>query len=82
MLGMSRVTSSGPELGVAGFDFELFDVDRSVVIFPDQFFADQDGVFEVITAPRHERHENVAAERQFAHVGAGTVGQNLSFTTR
>jgi len=36
---------SRPELGVAGFDFEFFDVDRSVVVFLDQLFADQDGVF-------------------------------------
>jgi hypothetical protein len=70
------------QLGVAGLDLELFDVDRGVVVFLDQLFADQDGVFEVIAAPGHEGHQHVAAERQFAHIGAGTVGQHLPFTTR
>ena len=67
-----------PQLGVARFDFELFDVDRGVVVFLDQLFADQDGVFEVVAAPGHEGHQHVASERQFAHIGAGTVGQHLA----
>ena len=67
-----------PQLGVAGLDFELLDMDRGVVVFLDQLFADQDGVFEVVTAPRHERHQDVSPQRQFAHIGARTVGQNLS----
>src|ERR1700674_4029108 len=41
----------GTELGVAGFDFVLLDVNRGVVIVLDQLFADQDGVFEVVAAP-------------------------------
>jgi hypothetical protein len=81
MFGISRVISSGSQLGIAGFDFEFFDVDRSVVVFLDQLFADQDGVFEVVTAPRHERHEHVTAEGQFAHIGARTIGQHLPFFT-
>ena len=66
-----------PELGVARFDFELLDVDRGVVVFLDQLFADQDGVFKVVAAPGHERHQHVAAQSQFAEVGAGAVGQHL-----
>ena len=66
------------ELGVAGLDFELFDVDRGVVVVLDQLFADDDGVLEVVAAPRHERHQDVAAEREFAVVGAGTVGQHIA----
>ena len=67
----------GSELGVAGFDFELLNVDRGVVVFLDQLFADQDGVFEVVTAPRHEGDQNVASQSQLAHIGAGSIGQNL-----
>ncbi len=68
----------GAELGVAGFDLELFDVDRSVVVFLDQLFRDHDGVFEVVPAPGHERHQDVSSERQFAHVGARPVGQHVA----
>src|SRR5205823_8411343 len=43
-----------PQLGVAGFDFELLNVNRGVVIFLDQLFVDQDRVLAVIPAPGHE----------------------------
>src|SRR6202011_6101343 len=48
-----------------------------VVIVLDQFFADEDGVFEVVTAPGKERDQNVASESQFTTLSARTVGQNL-----
>src|SRR3984885_7343769 len=65
------------QLGVAGFDFKLLDVDRGVVIVADQLFGNQDRVFEVVTAPWHEGHEYVAAQGQFALLGARTVGDDL-----
>ena len=68
----------GAELGVARLDFVFLDVNRSVVVVLDQLFADQDGVFEVVAAPRQERDQDVAAKRQFAAVGARPVGQHLS----
>ena len=68
----------GTQLGVAGFDFELFDVDRGVVVFLDQLLGHHDGVFEVVAAPGHERHQHVAAKRQLAQVGARTVGQHVA----
>src|SRR5207244_12587950 len=55
----------GTELRVAGFDFVLLDVDRSVVVVLYQLFADEDGVFEVVSAPRQEGHEHVASQGQF-----------------
>src|SRR5258707_290072 len=67
----------GTELGVAGLDFVLLDVNRGVVVVLDQLFADQDGVFEVIAAPREERHQDVAPERQLAAIGARAVRENL-----
>src|SRR5258707_116396 len=67
----------GTQLGVAGFDFVLLDVNRSVVIVLDQLFADQDGVFEVVSTPRQERHEDVTSERQLAAIRARTVRENL-----
>src|SRR5581483_4564663 len=65
------------QLGVARLDLELFDVDRGVIVFLDQLFADQDRVFEVVAAPRHERHQDVPPQRQLAFVRAWTVGQHL-----
>ena len=66
------------ELRVAGFDFEFLDVDRGVVVVFDETFGNQNRVFKVVAAPRHERDEHVASKRQFSFFGAWTVGQNLS----
>src|SRR6266705_467904 len=68
----------GAKLGVARFDFVLLDVDRGVVVVLDQLFADKDGVFEVVAAPRHESHEDVAAESKFAALCARAIGKNLA----
>src|SRR2546430_1079333 len=66
------------KLGIARFDFIFLDVDRSVVVVLNQLFADQDGVFEVVTAPGHESHEHVAAKGKFAAFRARTIGKNLT----
>src|SRR5207253_8173339 len=34
--------------------------------------------FEVVAAPRHEGHQDVAPESQLAGVGAGAVGEDLA----
>ena len=67
-----------PKLRVAGFDLELLDVDRGVVVLADQLLRDKDRVLEVVTAPRHERDQDVAAEAEFALLGARTVGDDLA----
>ena len=67
----------GTEFRVARFDFILLDVNRSVVVLFHQLFADEDGVFEVVPAPWHERHEHVAAESELAAIRARAVGQHL-----
>ena len=66
------------QLSVARFDFVLLDVNRSVVVVLDQLFADQDGVFEVVTAPGQEGHQHVASQREFSALGARSVGQHLT----
>src|SRR5882762_6038924 len=43
-----------PQLGVARFDFEFLDVDRSVVIVAYQLFRNENRIFEVVSAPWHE----------------------------
>ena len=67
----------GTKLRVAGFEFELFDVNRGVVILLHHLFRNQNRVFEVVAAPRHERDQHVASQRQLAKVGAWTVGDYL-----
>ena len=54
------------ELGVAGDALELLDVDRGEDVVLDQALGDEDRVFEVVAAPRHERDHHVLAERQLA----------------
>ena len=67
-----------PELGVAGHDLEFLDVDRGEHVVGHDAFRHQDGVFEVVAHPRHERDEHVLAQRQIAQVGRRTVGDDLA----
>src|SRR5580765_654456 len=66
------------ELGVARLDLELFDVDGRVVVVLHHLFGHEDRVFEVVPAPRHERDEDVAPERELPELGAGAVAENLA----
>ena len=66
------------QLGVAGLDLELLDVDRGVAVVLDQPLRDQDRVLEVVAAPRHEGHEHVAAQGQLALVGGRPVADDVA----
>src|SRR4249919_759211 len=66
------------QLGVARDAGQLFDVDRGVAILFHHALGEQDGVFEVVAVPRHERDQHVLAERELADVGRGTVGQHVA----
>ena len=66
------------QLGVARFDLELLDVDGGVVVLLHHLFGDQDRVFEVVAAPRHEGDQDVSSQRQLAVIGARTVGDDLA----
>src|ERR1700687_4804032 len=48
-----------PELGVARFDLELLDVDGRVIVVLHHALGHEDGVLEVVAAPRHEGDEHV-----------------------
>ena len=56
------------ELGVAGHDLELLDMDRGEDVVAHDALGDQDRILEVVAVPRHERDEHVAAERQLAQL--------------
>ena len=66
------------ELGVAGLDLELLDVDRGELVLADDGLADEDRVLEVVALPGHERHQHVASERELAAVGRRTVGEHVA----
>ena len=55
-----------PELRVAGGHFKFINVNRGEDVFLHDLLADENGVLEVVTVPRHERDEHVAAERELA----------------
>ena len=56
----------GAELGVAGVDLVLVDVDRREHVVAHEPLGEDDGVLEVVALPRHEGDEQVLAERQLA----------------
>src|SRR5438477_9466308 len=69
----------GTEFGVAGADLEFIDVNRGVNILLHDLLRDHDGVFEVVAIPRHERDEDVAAERQLTVFRIWAVSDDLTF---
>src|SRR5205823_10003660 len=48
-------------------------------VFLDEFFGDDDGVFEVVAVIGHEGDEDVFAQGQFAIFAGGAVGNDLAF---
>ena len=66
------------QLGLAGLDLKLFDVDGCEDIVADEALADQDRVLEVVPAPRHEGHEHVPAQCEVATVDRRPVSQHLA----
>ena len=71
-----------PELGVAGHDLELFDVDRGEDVVLHDPLGDQDRVLVIVPVPRHERDEHVPAERELAVLGRRTVRDDLAGVDR
>src|SRR6201999_301782 len=66
------------KLGIAGHHFEFLDVDRGEDVVLHDPLGEQNRVFEVVAVPRHERDQHVAAERKFAEIGRGTVGDDVT----
>ena len=68
-----------PKFGIASAALEFVDVNGSVDVFLNHAFRDRDGVFEVVTVPRHERHEHVTTKGEFATVAVRTISNDLPF---
>ena len=67
----------GAELRVAGVDLVLLDVDRREHVVLHEALGDHDRVLEVLALPRHERHEEVLAERELTLVRRRAVREDL-----
>src|SRR5690625_5868023 len=53
-------------------------MDAGEAIFLNDPLGDQDGVFKVVTIPRHKGDAHVLTQRQLTHVHGGTIGQNVA----
>ena len=58
---------------VPDFNVVLFDVNRCVYIVFNEFFANNDGIFEIEPIPRHEANKNIATKSQFTFKCSGSV---------
>ena len=67
-----------PQLGVAGFDLILLDMDRCVEVLPNQAVGDADRVLEVEAVKGHDGDGDVLAQRQSAQVRSRAVGDDLA----
>ena len=66
------------ELRRAGVDLVFVDVDRAEHVVLDEPLRDDDRVLEVEALPRHERNEQIGAERELAAVRRRAVGDDLA----
>ena len=66
----------GPQLGVAGVDLILLDVDGGIHILTDHALVEENGVLVVVTFPGHEANQDVPAQGDLALIGGRTVGQD------
>ena len=47
-------------------------------VFFDNPLGNQDGVFEVVTIPRHKRDTHILPKRQLTHIDRRPIGKNVS----
>ena len=84
-LGQRRIAHVGniagdflrTELRVPGDARELLDMDGGKAIFLHHPLGNQDRILEVVAVPRHERHQQVLPQRQFAQARGGAVGEHV-----
>ena len=72
----------GTQLGVARDAGQLLDVNGREAVFLDYALGDEDRVLEVVAVPRHERDQEVLAERELAQMGRRAVRQHVAALDR
>ena len=68
----------GAQLGVAGVDLVLLDVNRGEHVLLHQPAGQDDRVLVVVALPRHDRHQKVLAECHLTVLGARPIGDHLA----
>ena len=54
-------------------------MDARIDVIGHQSFTDDDSIFEVISMPWHEGHQDVSSKSKFTTIRGGTVGNRLAF---
>ena len=67
-IGNIRGDFLGAQLGVTRDTGEFLNMNGGETIFLDHLLGHQDGVFEVVAVPGHERNTDILAQRQVAHI--------------
>ncbi len=68
------------KLGVPSLSLILFDMDGGELVLFKKPFADDNGVFVVVTFPAHKRDQHVLPQRQIAVLSRGAVRQGVTYT--
>ena len=66
------------QLGFANLNVKVFDMNRSISVIPDQFLADDDGIFVVESIEGHEADQDVSSQCQFSIAGRRAIGDDLT----
>ncbi len=67
-----------PQLGVASDTSQFLYVDAGKSILFDHALRYQNGIFEVVSIPRHERDAHILAQSQFTHVDGRTISKYVA----
>ena len=70
------------QLGVTSFHLEFFNMDGREGVLAHQLFTEQDGIFEVIPTPGHERDKHVFSQRQLSMINRRPIPQDLPLLHR
>ena len=68
------------QLSITRYTCQFLDVNSGETVFLNYTLGNQDGVFEVVTVPWHERHAHVLT--QFTQIGGRTVCQHITTLNR
>ena len=63
---------------LSSLDLLFINMHAGVFISTNHLFAHDDGIFVIVTVPRHESYKGVFADRKLAAVHARTVGYDLT----
>ena len=66
------------QLGVAGNDIQLFNMNRGITVVCGHLFRNQNRVFIVVSVPRHKGDNHVLTQSQLTQVGRCAIGHQIA----